>query len=162
MPPWVLVILAILIVVGSVVWVRPSPRDKKLATWRRDALVAGLKVSLQGLKAEPKHSGIRDDVEGASYILYNPASQKGDECSWAVVKTQGWLQEDLPESWSWYKENGHVPHDQVAQLILECPLDVLAIERTPVSSRVIWKENGSEFSPEVLKGFLEKVQMLNA
>lgn len=161
MPPWVLVILAILIVVGSVVWVRPSPRDKKLATWRRDALVAGLKVSLQPLKAEPKHSGIRDDVEGASYILYNPASQKGDNLSWAVVKTQGWLQEDLPEGWSWYKENGHVSHEHVAQCVLECPIEVLAIERTPVSSRIIWKENGSQFTPEVLKLFLQKVQETN-
>lgn len=161
MPPWILVILAILIVVGSVVWVRPSPRDQKLAAWRRDALVAGLKVSLQGLKAEPKQSGIRDDIEGASYTLYNPASQKGDELSWAVVKAQGWLQEDLPEQWSWYKENGHVSHAQVAQLIQDCPLEVLAIERTPVSSRVIWKETGSEFSPEGLKGFLERVQAVN-
>lgn len=160
-PPWVMVILAILTVVGSVVWVRPSPRDQKLAAWRRDALVGGLKVNLQGLKAEPKHSGIRDDTEGASYILYNTATQKGDDTVWAVVKTQGWLQEDLPEGWSWYKENGHVAHDEVAKLIAECPLDVLAIERTPVLSRVIWKESGSEFNPEMLKAFLERVQKLN-
>ena len=162
MAPWMIVIVIILVVVGSVVWVRPSPRDKKLANWRRDTLLAGMKVSLQGLKAEPKHSGIRDDVEGASYILYNTESKKGDATSWAVVHTQGWLQEDLPEGWSWYKENGHVDHKGVAALIKECPLEVLAIERTPVSSRIIWKENGGDYLPGVLKQFLVKVQQLDA
>lgn len=162
MAPWVMVILAILTVVGSVVWVRPSPRDQKLAAWRRDALVGGLKVSLQGLKAEPKDSGIRDDVEGASYVLYNTDAQKGDTTMWAVVKTEGWLKEDLQDGWSWYKENGHVDHGQVAKLIADCPLDVLVIERTPVSSRVIWKEGGSEFNAGVLKTFLERVQKVNA
>lgn len=54
MTVWLAMIFVALVVVGSVMWIRPSPRDQKLAKWRRDALVAGMKVRLQTLKAEPK------------------------------------------------------------------------------------------------------------
>lgn len=99
MPIWAIVLLCIFMVVGSVVWVRPSPRDQKLAIWRRNALLAGLKVKLETLKAEPVNSGIRTDLEGISYILFNPAVDKLDKSGWAVVKAQGWLNEGLPEGW---------------------------------------------------------------
>lgn len=154
----VVAVLIMLVILGSVAWVRPSPRDKKIAKWRHEALVAGMKVSLQPLKAEPKESGIRDDIEGASYQLINKQPNKKDALVWTVVKTQGWMQEDLPESWSWYKENGHVDHEAVARLIEECPVEVIAIQRTPVLSRIIWTEPGKEFDPQPLKSFLEKVQ----
>ena len=62
MSTFIIVALIMLSVVGSVVWVRPSPRDQRLAKWRQQALVGGLRVNLQPLKAEPKDSGIRDDT----------------------------------------------------------------------------------------------------
>ena len=48
----------------------------------------------------------------------------------------------------------------MAKLIDECPLEVKAIERSPVLSRIIWDENGKEFDAATLKTFLEKVQAL--
>lgn len=154
----IVTILIMLVILGSVAWVRPSPRDKKIAKWRHEALIAGMKVSLQPLKAEPKDSGIRDDIEGASYQLINKVPNKKDGLVWTVVKADGWMKEDLPSEWSWYKVNGHVDHAEVAKLIEECPVEVIAIQRTPVLSRVIWMEFGQEFDPQPLKAFLEKVQ----
>lgn len=140
------------------VWVRPSPRDKKLATWRRDAIVAGIKVSLDTLKAEPKNSGIRDDVAGISYILYNPAPDKLDTLNWAVVKAEGWLNEGLPEGWSWHGQELASRAVAITELIALSPITILGLERTPYSSRVIWQENGADFDALTLKAFLERVQ----
>ena len=50
MAVWVVILLVVMMVVGSVVWVRPSPRDKRLALWRRDAIMSGLKVKLDATK----------------------------------------------------------------------------------------------------------------
>lgn len=157
MPIWAIVLLCILMVVGSVVWVRPSPRDKKLATWRRDAIVAGIKVRLDTLKAEPKESGIREDVPGISYILYNPAPDKNDSLTWAVVKAQGWLNEGLPDGWSWHTKAVPSKAAEVALLLAAAPINIVGLERTPHSSRVMWGEDGVVFDAQALKAYLESV-----
>ncbi len=158
---FVAIVMVVLVVVGSVVWVRPSPRDKKLASWRQQALLAGMKVKLEGFKAEPKESGIRENIEGASYQLFNHKPDKKDVLVWAVVKDQGWLQEHLPDGWSWYRQQADSTLvGRIAELIKTAPIEIIGIERTPYMSRVIWKEVGKEFDPVALKLFLEKVQQV--
>ncbi len=158
MEGWMIAGIAILSVLGSVAWVRPSQRDVKLAQWRRDAIVAGLHVKLETLKAEPKDSGIRDDVAGVSYFLYQPKPIKGDALTWAVVKTDGWLQAGLPPQWSWYRAQHKQKALEVSALINEAPVNILAIERTPVLSRIMWTETGEVFDADALNGYLQKVQ----
>lgn len=152
-----IVVLAILSVVGSVVWVRPSQRDVKLAKWRQEARVAGLQVKLEGLKAEPKDSGIRADVNGASYYLHQPKPEKGDNVSWAVVKTEGWLKEGLAAEWSWYLSMPMGNIDKIRALIDSCPIPIDAIERTPARCRIVWGESGKEFDAQQLAEFLREV-----
>lgn len=159
MPSWLIVIFVALMVIGSVAWVRPSPRDKRLADYRYKAIVAGLKVSLTKMPAEPKDSGIRDDVEGASYILYDTNPKKGDEKRWAVVKVDGWMKDGLPESWCWYKEENSELAEIISNLIESCPIAITAIERTPAFSRIVWDEKEEEFDAGALKEFLTKVQV---
>ncbi len=156
----VIVMVAILSLVGSVVWVRPSKRDVKLAKWRQEARLAGLYVKLDGLAAEPKDSGIREDIGGASYYLYETKSDKQDQLSWAVVKAQGWLQQGLPEEWSWYQREMPLNNQRLLSLIASLPISVDAIERTPKYSRVIWGESGQDFDAQQLKQFLQQVQAL--
>lgn len=158
---WFAMALIALAVVGSVMWIRPSPRDQKLAKWRRDALMAGMKVRLQTLKAEPKNSGIRDDVEGVTYEWYNPEPAKQDKLTWAIVKADGWLQEGLPEGWSWYGQEAEIDLQRVKDLIDSLPVEVNAIERTPMSGRVIWGEQGTEFDAVKLKACLEALQAIS-
>ncbi len=152
--------LVALVIIGSIVWIRPSPRDKKLANWRRDALVAGLKVKLEGFRAEPKESGIRDDLTGASYQLFNMSPDKKDTTSWAVVSSEdGWLKDDLPEGWCWYKQEANaVLKAKIADAITRSPCTIIGLERTPYMSRIVWQENGKEFDVQALKSFLQHVQ----
>lgn len=158
---WIALLVVVMFVLGSVVWVRPSPRDIKLANWRREALVAGLKVKLEGFKADPKESGIRDDIEGASYQLFNDIPAKHDKLVWAVVLNDGWLKDGLPEGWSWYKEKADAKLiDRISEQIEKAPLDIVGIERTPYMSRIVWSESGKNFDPQALKQFLQEVQTI--
>lgn len=161
MTAWVAMIFVALAIVGSVMWIRPSPRDQRLAKWRREALMAGIKVRLQTLKAEPKDSGIRDDVEGVTYEWFNPEFDKSDKVTWAIVKTDAWLQEGLPQGWSWYGQEGCVDFEKVRLIIEALPIEVNALERTPVSSRVIWDESGKEFDAVKLKAYLQNLQAIS-
>ncbi len=161
MTTFIIVILAVLSVVGSVVWVRPSHRDVKLAKWRQQARVSGLQVKLEGLQAEPKESGIREDVTGASYTLFLPKALKGDELTWAVVKADGWLKDGLPQEWSWYLKEAPLDLSKLCALIESSPIPIYAIERTPNSSRIIWGEEGIEFDAPQLNEFLQKAQAIS-
>ncbi len=160
MTGFIIVLVAILSVVGSVVWVRPSKRDVKLADWRQEARKAGLHVKLEGLAAEPRESGIRDDVTGASYYLYNPQPDKKDDLSWAVVNVQGWLQDNLPADWSWYHREVAINSVDLNRLMSSLSLPIKAIERTPKYSRIIWDESGLEFDAEQLKDLLTKIHTI--
>lgn len=161
MAVWLVMVFIALVVVGSVMWVRPSPRDQKLAKWRRDAIMAGLKVRMQTLKAEPKNSGIRDDVEGISYEWFNPEPNKTDTRTWAIVKTDAWLKDGLPQGWSWYAQEVDIDPAKIAQIIQALPMEVNAIERTPISSRVIWNESGKDFDAKALKEYLQNLQAIS-
>ncbi len=160
MTGFIIVLVAILSVVGSVVWVRPSKRDVKLADWRQEARKAGLHVKLEGLAAEPRESGIRDDITGASYYLYNQQLDKTDELTWAVVNTHGWLQDNLLPEWSWYQREVTISSADLKSLMGSLPLPIKAIERTPKYSRIIWDESGSEFNAGALKEFLVLAQAI--
>ena len=157
---WIAMAFIALAIVGSVMWIRPSPRDQKLAKWRRDAIMAGMKVRLQTLKAEPKNSGIRDDVDGVTYEWFNPEPNKTDKTTWAIVKMDGWLQEGLPQGWSWYGKEMSVDLEKIKHIVEGLPIEVNAIERTPISSRVIWNENGKEFDAVKLKEYLQNLQAI--
>ncbi len=161
MTTFLIVMVAVLSLVGSVVWVRPSKRDVKLAKWRQEARQAGLHVRLDGLPAEPKDSGIRDDVTGASYYRYETQAPKDDQLSWAVVKTEGWLQEDLAQGWSWYQQQLPLNTLELNRLIESAPVEILAIERTPKYSRIIWGESGLDFDAQQLHHFLLSVQAIS-
>lgn len=158
MSVWVVIVFAVLVVAGSVAWVRPSPRDKRLAEWRRNAIVSGLKVKLEGIAAEPKKSGIREDIEGVSYILYNHAPIKGDDSCWQVVQCDGWLKNRLPDGWSWHGKEVERLAGAIEGLIEGAPLPIIAIERTPNLSRIIWKEESCNFDSNLLKQYLSGVQ----
>lgn len=160
MPTWLIVIAITLVVVGSVAWVRPSQRDKRLAEFRHEALMAGLKVRLDGIEAEPKESGIREDIPGASYILIEKQPVKKDATSWMVVKDDGWIKDGLVEGWSWHTKKVEVNLETVNSLIESAPVPILGIERTPKFSRIIWGEGPVEFNGTELKQYLEKVQAL--
>lgn len=153
-------ILAGLMVLGGALWVKPSKREQKIAVWRRDAIVAGMQVRLKGMDAEPKHSGIREDVSGVSYIAHNMELHKKPLQEWAVVQSDGWYQDDLPAGWAWY---GHKPESaeyrqHVASLLEQSPYPLVGLERTMNFVRFVWKENGDTFDAAVLKGYLMQLQ----
>lgn len=154
-------ILACMMVLGGALWIKPSKRDAKIAVWRRNAIVAGMQVRLKGIEAEPKNTGIREDVYGVSYIAHNNDLHKKAVQEWAVVQADGWYNDDLPVGWAWH---GHKPESaeyrqHVASLLAQSPYPVVALERTTNFVRFVWLENGDSFDAAVLKKYLADLQV---
>ena len=74
---WPVVILVVLVVFGSVYWMKPSPRDTRLAALRLDAIKRGLHVRQFKFKPESAKNGVRDEVWGTSFTYVRPGRQQG-------------------------------------------------------------------------------------
>lgn len=127
MNPIFIVIFIVLAVFGSVYMLKPSPRQKRLADLRLEAIKLGLHVKLETFKVDSKKMGIRDDVVATRYERLDP-SVKSQALRWSVVRQSGWEQEGLPEGWSWNVINQRPDVEKLASFLDALSDDVQVLE----------------------------------
>ena len=127
MSPLIIVVFIVLAVFGSVYMLKPSPRQKRLAELRLDAIKLGLQVKLETFKTDSKKMGVRDDVTATRYERFNPAI-KSQALRWCIVRQAGWEQEGLIEGWSWNNMNKRPDLEKLTELLSEIADDVQVIE----------------------------------
>jgi hypothetical protein len=127
---WPIAILVGLVVFGSVYWLKPSPRDKRLADLRLDAIKRKLHVRQYTFKPDSAKTGIRDDFTGTNYTLMDPKPKKRDsgELLWRIVGQQGWDTEGLPEGLAWHDHGSEEDAKLVSALIQDLSDDLLLLE----------------------------------
>lgn len=127
---WPIAILVGLVVFGSVYWLKPSPRDKRLADLRLDAIKRKLHVRQYTFKPDSAKTGIRDDFTGTNYTLMDPKPKKrgSGELLLRIVGQQGWDTEGLPEGLSWHDKGSEEDAKLVSDLIKDLSDEVLLLE----------------------------------
>ena len=154
---WLIITFVCMSLLGSVMWVMPSPRQRFQAQLRQNASRMGFQVRLTKLQL-PRAAGEMeaDAITLPRYSLFRDnlsRNEKDNWASWTVAKVKTALPNDLPEGWSWCKGEGSLNPEQLALLaksIERLPADVSAIESTPLQLSVFWKED--EHTPlETLK-----------
>jgi len=102
---WLIFVFAGLMIFGSVYWLKPSPRDTRLANLRLDAIKLGLQVRQQTFKVDAAKTGVRDDITATSYTLMRPlkhSDKQGDGLKFRLVGQPGWETDGLPEGLAWH------------------------------------------------------------
>lgn len=127
MSPILIVIFIVLAVFGSVYMLKPSPRQKRLADLRLEAIKLGLHVKLDTFKVDSKKMGVRDDVVATRYERLDPAI-KTQALRWSVVRQAGWEQEGLPEGWSWNAINQRPDVETLGEFLDALSDDILVVE----------------------------------
>lgn len=127
MNPIFIVIFIVLAVFGSVYMLKPSPRQKRLADLRLDAIKLGLHVKLDTFKVNSKKMGVRDNVVATRYERLDP-SIKTQALRWSVVRQDGWEKEGLPEGWSWNDVNQRPDVEKLGQFLDALSDDVQVVE----------------------------------
>lgn len=127
---WAIVILVVLIVFGSVYWLKPSPRDTHLAALRLDAIKRKLQVRQYTFKPDSAKTGIRDSFTGTNYTLMDPKPKKRDsgELLWRVVGQQGWDTDGLPDGLAWHDQGSADDAALLTRLLADFPDDLLLLE----------------------------------
>ncbi len=99
-----LIPLVIMAVIGSIFWLRPSARDRRLAELRMDAIKLGLQVRQYTFKPQAEKNGVRDNVMATSYTVLAPGNPKAGELRYRVVGQRAWDNDGLPEGLWWDTE----------------------------------------------------------
>ncbi|WP_315983127.1 hypothetical protein [Aliamphritea spongicola] len=106
---WAIIILVMMSLVGSMMWVLPSKRERFQAQLRQLAMRKGFNVQLAQVKP-PRASGEIEQESFNSPVYRLPRtniSRKEREgfIQWQVYKQVALAAEGLPEGWCWGKVN---------------------------------------------------------
>ncbi|WP_300427699.1 hypothetical protein [uncultured Thalassolituus sp.] len=125
---WPVMLLVGLVVFGSVYWLKPSPRDKRLAELRLDAIKRKLQVRQFTYKPDSAKTGIRDDITGTSYTLMDNAKRNDSGLRWRVAGQGGWDTEGLPEGLAWHNQGTADDAARLTAALAELNDDLLLVE----------------------------------
>lgn len=161
---WAIIIVVILSLVGSIMWVMPTPRQRFQAQLRAKAKPMGFQVQMVRLTA-PRATG-EVDAEKYSVMAYRVYRHNLDKKtaglmqSWHAFRVDAIANEGLPEGWSWGFGEG-VLSEESQQLLKEVidalPAGVSSIESTPIHITAHWDEKGSFDDLELIKTQLDRI-----
>ena len=161
---WAIIILIMLSLLGSIMWVMPTPRQRFQAELRAKAKPLGFQVQMVRLTA-PRAKG---ETEPGQYSVMayrlprlNVDKKTADTIvPWHAFRVESIANTGLPVGWSWgFGEN--VLSDEALALLKDMidllPAGVSSIESTPIQATVHWDENGSIEDLDLIKGQLERI-----
>ncbi|MFN3880973.1 MAG: hypothetical protein ACK4L8_06065 [Nitrincola lacisaponensis] len=146
---WVISIVVMLSLIGSIMWIRPSPRERMVSQIRLHARKLGFTVQLAQLETtRAKGQTEPEKIRVPAYrVLRHDLS--GDErerwISWQIFRTENVANQGLPAGWSWKRGEYQLTDSACAlirELIERLPPEVVALESSPVHFTVYWREAG--------------------
>ena len=161
---WVIIVLLLLSIVGSMLWMMPSPRQLAQAILRQKAVRLGLQVQMTRLLF-PRAIGEATPDEQTCIAYRLPRTRelkKGrkDTVPWHIFKLKSHATSGLPEGWCWSKVEGYLDEAQlavVADIVRQLPEDSFSLESTPVSASIYWWEKGTPESVELIHRLLTRM-----
>lgn len=165
---WLLIVVILLVAVGPLLWLRPTPRERRLAGLRTQARQDGLRVEMRrypklDLAPEDRVTAggrpLSPELEAAVYLQPLPERLRRLP-GWRVLRGDDGL-----AAWpGWVFELGRKPDHPalrealaaIADLIDTLPGDVVALECEPIALGAYWLERPGSTAAEVtaLAGWL--------
>ena len=161
---WAIIIVVMLSLIGSIMWVMPTPRQRFQAQLRAKAKPMGFQVQMVRLTA-PRAAG-EVDAEKYSVMAYRLYRHNMDKKTaallqpWHAFRVEAIANDGLPDGWSWGFGEG-VLSEASQQLLKEVidalPTGVSSIESTPIHVTAHWDEEGTFDDLELIKTQLDRI-----
>lgn len=154
-----IVILSIMMVYGTVMWVRPNAKDRRLADLRMQALRAGIKVQ-QGHIDDLSIDG-RVNRSSRTVFFYRLLKNNPDRPTVTLLKTTGESGIYLPDGWMWEhdKRLSAKSIESLSPFLVSLPESVFGVEMSPGYVGIAWDERDtSQF--EQIKADLNRLLTL--
>lgn len=149
---WLIIPLAMLLVIAPVIWLKPNPRQKRVAALRNAAMQAGLKVTL---RVPPLHG---EKTPMPAYRWHYPPQRPGPD--FVLVRDSHAAEALRPfaHDWRWRKEPLRALPEaleaRLKRLLERLPQDALVVESGTDALTLWWHESqGIERFSTYLKEF---------
>lgn len=145
---WTIIVLIMMSLIGSMMWVMPTPRQRFQSKLRLDARKYGFQVQLSHLTL-PRAKG---EVEPETVSIPAYRLLRGDSVDrkerdlwieWKVARVEALANEGLPKGWAWIKGERTLSNRQLTWLssALEAfPEEVVAVESSALHIMLYWRE----------------------
>ncbi|WP_290703406.1 hypothetical protein [Amphritea sp.] len=159
---WAIIVLIMMSLLGSMMWVMPSPRQRFLAKLRLEASRQGFHVQIVRVTPPRAAGQVAPEVLSATaYRLPRFNLQKSERegfIEWQVFRQTAIADTGLPEGWCWgigERCLSEAQLESINELIKKLPDGVSSIESTPVHLSLYWDERGDENSLEMLQQLMQ-------
>ncbi|MFL0798548.1 MAG: hypothetical protein K6L73_13785 [Cellvibrionaceae bacterium] len=139
-----IVILLVLVAAGPIMWLRPTPAQKKQIRLRQLAMSKGMKVEL---RAPPGEANTDDSTFGwvAYTLCRDPGSIKGRKPrQWTLFRSGYEHELNYYGVWRWLGGKNVSLGGGVPKLLDALPECVSAVSVNPGGGTVFWREQGDE------------------
>lgn len=151
--PWLIIGLALCMILGPIMLLKPSPRQQRLAKLRALAPKLGLKIHMAHLGGE----------ERAVYQLPWPVGKKRYHCLDWCLERKTYIH-DIHLCQYWYWVDNKIPDPEVVQLLRQqLPLLPESINGVAANSQGLscfWDERGGFTTQEVMAKWLQQTQTM--
>ncbi|WP_181954058.1 hypothetical protein ACONUD_04320 [Microbulbifer harenosus] len=137
--PIIIIIFAVTLVIGPVMWLKPSSRDKKLADLRQRAASSGLKVQIQPL---PESQG-----KGTAAVYFSQwRNPRRLQSGWGLELQRMPHDLNFDGVWDWRnkREAPEVAKPSLKELVSMLPADATAIFANDAGLGVQWQERSGD------------------
>lgn len=113
--PFIAIMVAMLIIVGALLWLRPSPREKRLSSLHTQVFSRGLKLRNEMLPDLSVHGRV-NELRRAYTLINREYREKQPWPSYTLVRTEGEASKYLLDGW--YLSHGPtLTREQIEQVI---------------------------------------------
>lgn|GEM_PF-1486513 len=145
---FLIIALTVTLVLGSALWVLPSPRERGQMAMRREAMLKGLQVKLTKIK-DREYPG--EQIQCIEYGLAHRRAQGLKLQTWMLYRQTENDRASLSvreagiSGWFYDRDQGSYRFDDsetMSMLLAQLPEDVMAVQCTVGALSVYWQERG--------------------
>ena len=174
---WLLIIFILALIIGPILVLIPSTRQKEQIAFRNEAKSRGISVELCTIEdpnPDPDSylsaTGKRLDpvIKCIAYRISRKRPlhwRRVARISWKLVQTQDARLADLPAGWKWHEpsnELAEVLRQALARELNRLPDDVIAVDESNYFVSVYWREKGGSDALEGVCSFLEQLALVDS
>jgi len=162
---WLIIVFVVMSLIGSVMWVMPTPRQRFQAQLRLRARKLGFQVQLVKLQLPRQRGEVEAetlDIPAYRMLRSNLSREERDGWrNWQMFRGETLANTGLAPGWSWIRGERTLSEtalSQVNRLLEQLPSDVVALESSPVHVTAFWQEGEDadlERIAELLKSMID-------
>ncbi len=153
---FIIAAVAILVIIGSVMWLKPSPTQRRQTQMRLLARELGLDVRLSALP-QTRRARVRQErpEQGVVYRWLQFGENKN-----GLTRDYLWCRDDANSAWESESADGLSPslRVKIEAIFTELPADARAVELAPHGPGIYWMERGGEDAVRGVQQLLHRLQ----